>query len=127
MRGRGTFPLPQMRRRNAKVIELCRHLRAAVDLLECLAAEPVEPEPQPTPTSNQAPTVKIAEGDNLAFSVREASKPLGIGRTTLYVAMNEGKNPAVKFGKRTLLPAQGLRDWFNSLPSRRAEDAQIDQ
>lgn len=119
MRGQGAFQLAQMRRRDPRVAELCDHLRAAVDLLERMASEPAQPEPEPAPApAREASSVRIVESDKLAFSVREASRLLGIGRGTLYTAVNQGKIPAVKFGKRTLIPATGLRDWLGSLPSR---------
>lgn len=60
--------------------------------------------------------VEVVKTDRLALSVREARKLLGIGQATIYRAMNEGKIPAVKFGKRTLIPTKGLRDWLDALP-----------
>jgi excisionase family DNA binding protein len=119
MRGRGAFQLAQMRHRDTRIIELCDHLRSAVDLIERIATEPIEPPPQAKPLPERdGSAVKIVETDKLAFSIREASKLLGIGRGTLYAAVNDGRLPAVKFGRRTLIPAKGLRDWLNSLPSR---------
>jgi excisionase family DNA binding protein len=119
MRGRGAFQLAQMRHRDPRIIELCDHLRAAVDLIERIATEPVEPPPQANSLPEKdAPALKVVETDKLAFSVGEASKLLGIGRGTLYAAVNEGRIPAIKFGSRTLIPAKGLRDWLSSLPAR---------
>jgi len=119
MRGRGAFQLAQMRRRDPRIIELCDHLRAAVDLLERVASEPMEPAPNPKPVPvKDVPMVKVVETDKLALSVREARKLLGIGQATIYRAMNEGKIPAVKFGKRTLIPTNGLREWLDALPNR---------
>ena len=119
MRGRGAFQLAQMRRRDPRIIELCDHLRAAVDLLERVASEPIEPAPDAKPVPvKEVPTIAPVETDKLALSVREAGKLLGIGRGTIYTAVNEGKIPAVKFGKRTLIPTKGLQEWLNALPSR---------
>lgn len=119
MRGRGAFQLGQMRRRDPRIIELCDHLRAAVDLLEQVASEPIEKavEQKPTP-AKVSPTVAVVEPDKLALSVREARKLLGIGQATIYRAINEGKIPAVKLGKRTLIPMKGLREWLDTLPGR---------
>jgi excisionase family DNA binding protein len=119
MRGRGAFQLAQMRHRDPRIIELCDHLRAAVDLLERVASEPVEPAVEERSASVKVPaTVALVQTDKLALSVRETRKLLGIGQTTIYRAMNEGKIPAVKFGKRTLIPTKGLRDWLDALPNR---------
>jgi excisionase family DNA binding protein len=93
--------------------------RAAIDLLERLATEARETQPSPSPPPmKNAPAVNLVETDKLAFSVREASRLLGVSRGTLYTVLNEGRIPAVKFGKWTLIPANGLRDWLSSLPGR---------
>jgi excisionase family DNA binding protein len=108
-----------MRHRDPRVIELCEHLRAAVDPLERIASEIAAPEPQPQPQpAEEIAPVRVVETDKLAFSVREASRLLGIGRGTVYATIKDRKIPSVKFGKRTLIPAKGLCDWLNSLPNR---------
>lgn len=52
-----------------------------------------------------------------AFSVREVCKICGIGRSTFYAALGAGALNAVKLGRRTLVPAESLDAWLNSLPT----------
>ena len=72
MRGRGAFQLAQMRNQDPRVIELCDHLRAAIDILESLASKRLGPESVPSKVKEQVPAVQIRETDKLAFSIREA-------------------------------------------------------
>ena len=47
--------------------------------------------------------------ERLAYSVAEASRTTGLGRTTLYGLIASGALPSRKIGKRRLIPAEGLR------------------
>ena len=47
----------------------------------------------------------------LALSVTEAAKLLGISRPTLYTLIHREDFPAFKLGGRTLISAEGLREW----------------
>ena len=40
MRGLGAFQAAQMKARDARILALCQHLRAAIDLFEQIAGEP---------------------------------------------------------------------------------------
>jgi excisionase family DNA binding protein len=53
----------------------------------------------------------------LAFTVREACEAARIGRTNLYEAIRSGELRAVKRGKRTLVLAEDLRRFLESLPA----------
>ena len=53
----------------------------------------------------------------LAFSVAEACSVAHIGRTSLYDAIRFGKLRAVKHAKRTLILADDLRRFLESLPA----------
>ncbi|NCP18644.1 MAG: helix-turn-helix domain-containing protein [Erythrobacter sp.] len=44
----------------------------------------------------------------LAFTVAEACRSIGIGRSKLYELIAEGRIETRKIGKRTLIPAQSL-------------------
>ncbi len=50
----------------------------------------------------------------LALSVTEAAKLLGISRPTLYTLLHREGFPAFKLGGRTLISAEGLREWVRA-------------
>ena len=52
----------------------------------------------------------------LAYSIKAATKATNIGQTKIYEEINAGRLKAVKFGKRTLIPSESLRQWLNNLP-----------
>lgn len=47
----------------------------------------------------------------LAYSTDEAAKVLGISKPTLYKYVNREDFPSFKLGSRTLISADGLREW----------------
>ncbi|ANW06198.1 hypothetical protein LMTR13_37460 [Bradyrhizobium icense] len=51
-----------------------------------------------------------------ALSIAEACAVAGIGRTKIYQAINDGNLKARKFGKRTLVLRDDLREFLASLP-----------
>lgn len=53
----------------------------------------------------------------LALSIAEVCKATGIGRTSIFNAIREGKLRAVKLGNRTLVRAEDLRTFLESLPA----------
>jgi excisionase family DNA binding protein len=53
----------------------------------------------------------------LAYSVPNACSVSGSGRTKIYEAINSGELRAVKHGRRTLILAEDLQRWLQSLPS----------
>lgn len=59
---------------------------------------------------NVVPTLK------LAYSIEEAVAMTGLCRDLIYRGINENRLTAKKFGRRTLLPAQALQNFINSLP-----------
>lgn len=54
--------------------------------------------------------------NQLAYSILEACEAARIGRTNLYEAIRSGELRAVKHGKRTLILADDLRRFLESLP-----------
>ena len=69
-----------------------------------VAAVPQEPKSIPAP-----PLTK------LVYGITEVSKILGIGRTTIYYLMKEGKLPYVKLGRRTLIPVRELQVFLDKI------------
>jgi len=91
----------------------------AIDIFEQIATEPFgQPEkPSPEPASPPAAPPRELPPEKLAFTLKEASGSLGIGKTTLYAAIADGRLVAVKLGNRTLIPGNALRTWLASLPA----------
>jgi hypothetical protein len=54
--------------------------------------------------------------DIIAFTIPDAMKVAGLGRTTVYALIGGGKIEARKAGGRTLVMAASLRNYIASLP-----------
>jgi excisionase family DNA binding protein len=54
--------------------------------------------------------------DRLAYTIAEATDAAATGKTALYEALGSGELPAHKRGRRTLILADDLRGWLESLP-----------
>lgn len=55
----------------------------------------------------------------ISFTVEEAAAITGLGRTNLFAAMKTGLLPARKFGRRTIITADDLREFVGNLPYSR--------
>jgi len=123
MRGRGDFQRAQMKHRDARVSAIAQHLRAAVDLWEEIQLypfkkeEPSEPQSPPPPAA-PSPAVSLPS-ERLAYGVKEAATALGIGQTTIWVAIKEGKLSAIKVGNRTLIKTEALQAWLSAPVARK--------
>jgi len=56
----------------------------------------------------------------IAYTVDEVVELLGVGRTTLYEAIKAGDLQTKKLGRRTLILAEELDRWVDSLPASSA-------
>jgi len=56
--------------------------------------------------------------DKLAYSVLEVTDLAPVGRTTVFGAIRRGELPARKIGRTTMVLADDLRQWLESLPVR---------
>lgn len=104
---------------HARVAELCRHLRSAIDHLEQIAHVHLRvPEPPHHPAPKPLPVTPIPplSPRKLAYTLQEATVAIGVCRSTLYKAMSKGALPATKLGKRTLIMSDALQAWLASLP-----------
>lgn len=124
MKGLAKFQIEQMKRRDERVFILCQHLRSAIDILEQIASDPYQPPVQPTQEevalatpASLAPTVLPPE--KLAYTIKEASVAVGVGRTTIYKALANGELNAKKLGSRTLILSDALQRWLDSFPRAR--------
>ncbi len=59
----------------------------------------------------------------LSLSIEEVRAATGLGRTKLYSLINEGRLPARKVGKRTLILSQDLQAFLSSLSAYPASGA----
>ncbi len=53
----------------------------------------------------------------LSYSVADAVKASGVGRSFLYEQIRAGKLKARKLGRRTLILAADLQSWLAALPT----------
>ena len=51
------------------------------------------------------------EGPPLLIPVRQAAATLGLGRDSCYRLIREGRLPAVRVGRRLLVPRSSLKAW----------------
>ncbi len=58
----------------------------------------------------------IPRPEPLVYSPKETLALLGCGMTTLYQEIAAGRIEARKMGKKTLIPAESLRAYLESLP-----------
>jgi excisionase family DNA binding protein len=49
-----------------------------------------------------------ARQERLTFTIEEAAKALGIGRTLAYEAIKRGEIPTIRIGRRLLVPRSAL-------------------
>ncbi len=49
--------------------------------------------------------------DRLLIGVKEAAQLLGIGRDSAYQLIREGRLPALRIGRRILVPSAALEGW----------------
>lgn len=64
---------------------------------------------------NHVPNVE----QSLAFTIAQAAKLAGVGRSTLYSELGAGKLIARKMGRRTIILAVDLSQWLSQLPTLR--------
>ncbi len=51
----------------------------------------------------------------LSYTIDEAAKITGLGRTRLYEELNTGRLKGVKAGRRTLIPHSSIEQWLETL------------
>jgi excisionase family DNA binding protein len=56
--------------------------------------------------------------DPLAYSIADACKLLGVGRTTLYAAIKRGELKCRKVGRRTVITGDAMKSWLSGLPTK---------
>jgi hypothetical protein len=59
----------------------------------------------------------------LAVSISDAVRLSGIGRTSLYIAIQRGALKVKKCGRRTLVPVASIRELLDSLPTSEGQNA----
>jgi excisionase family DNA binding protein len=58
--------------------------------------------------------------EQIAVSVEEAGKLAGVGRTTIFKELRDGRLKGRKIGRRTVVPIDELNAWLTSLPTSRS-------
>lgn len=62
------------------------------------------------------------QGEKLAYFPTETALVLGVSRPTVYTLMKRADFPSFKVGSRTLVSAEGLREWVK----KQAEGDRVD-
>lgn len=70
-----------------------------------------------TANAGESTSMESAMQTQLAMTVAEACAAARIGRTVLYELIRDGKLPARKCGRRTVILADDLRRLIESLPA----------
>ncbi|OYQ35722.1 hypothetical protein CHU93_01445 [Sandarakinorhabdus cyanobacteriorum] len=117
MKGSNKSGAIEHHRRKRQVSELCRHLRAAIDILEEIAAEPDKPVERGAPSSPppRVPPLVIPPS-KLAYSVKDACALIGLSRSKIYALMASGELGSIRVGGRRLIPADAIRRLFEEVP-----------
>ncbi|GEM_PF-1147376 len=74
--------------------------------------------PDTTPTEPQVQNGKAdtnAPVEKLSYSVPETAQAVGTCPAMIYRAINSGKLKALKFGKRTLITPEAIKEWLASM------------
>jgi excisionase family DNA binding protein len=61
--------------------------------------------------------------EKLAYTPEEAAAATGLGRTSIFEAMRDGRLDRRKAGTRTIIPAESLRAFLAALPRGETERA----
>ncbi|GJE13381.1 helix-turn-helix domain-containing protein [Methylobacterium longum] len=61
-----------------------------------------------------------ASTEKLCFTVPEACFSTGLSRSTIYILLQQKKLRSIKIGSKTLIPADSLRSFLNSLEAEAA-------
>ena len=72
------------------------------------------------PIQHEAPTTPLPDSKTpfegrLFIRVKEAQKAMGIGQTSLYKEIKEGRLPVKKSGRSTLIALRDIQTWFDDL------------
>jgi hypothetical protein len=67
-------------------------------------------------TARESLLRRLKEWAKLAYTIPEAVPASGLSRSMLYVAIGRGELRAVKYGTRTLVLAEDLRNFLRRLP-----------
>lgn len=104
-------------RRKRQVSEFCRHLRAAIDILEEIASEP-DTSVQRAAPSSPPPRVPppVIPPSKLAYSVKDACALTGLSRSKIYALMASSELGSIRVGGRRLIPVDAIRRLFEGTP-----------
>jgi excisionase family DNA binding protein len=56
--------------------------------------------------------------EKFCFSINDAAALMSVGRRTIYREISSGRLNTAKMGKRTLVPADAIRDWLKAASSK---------
>ncbi len=99
-----------------KTRELFMHLRCVLSLTEELISaglsentRPAAPLTRTEPSSSKPPTSQLDQ--KLFLTVKDICEATGLGRSTIFKSISEGRLRKVKYGNKTLVHVEDFRTW----------------
>lgn len=68
-------------------------------------------------TPKVPPPENVMIEDRLFVRVKDAKRIMGMGHSSLYIEIKEGRLPIRKVGRKTLIAMDDIQAWFAALPS----------
>ena len=71
---------------------------------------------RPTRPAPPVPDEELDADGRLYVRVKDAKRIMGMGHSSIYVEIKEGRLPIKKVGRKTLISMQAIHEWFANLP-----------
>lgn len=112
-----------MRNRDAQVREIFHHVRQTLHLIEDILfrniTQDVEQKQRAQLHASERSVPELPQ--KMAYSIKEVVTLFGIGRSSIYREISEGRLRVIKLGKRSLVLRTDLDEWMKKLPGSRPD------
>ena len=88
------------------------------DLKRAAKGQEAERLNRPVRSGTEPPERNQVSQERLYVRVKEAQKMMGMGHTSIYKEIKDGRLPIKKSGKKTLIAVADIHAWLESLPEK---------